>query len=45
MSYWPGLPPFIKRVYRDEIFIAKIEEAVSSFIVDLDKIVSEINKI
>ena len=35
VSYWPGLPLFVKRVHRDEAFILEIEAAVYKFIQDL----------
>jgi hypothetical protein len=31
ISYWPGMPLFIKRAYRDEEMISKIAERVSAF--------------
>jgi hypothetical protein len=31
VSYWPGLPLFIKRVYRDETYIARIKAEVDIF--------------
>lgn len=31
VSYWPKLPPFVKRIYRDEQYIAQIAAAVSQF--------------
>lgn len=31
ISYWPGMPMFIKRAYRDEALIAKIAERVATF--------------
>lgn len=31
MSYWPGLRPFIKRVYRDEEYIKKLSAEVDRF--------------
>lgn len=31
ISYWPGMPLFIKRAYRDEAYIAKLAERVSTF--------------
>lgn len=35
VSYWPGLPPFIKRVYRDEPYIARIKGEVDAFLEEL----------
>lgn len=31
ISYWPGMPLFVKRAYRDEALISKIAERVKSF--------------
>jgi hypothetical protein len=31
VSYWPGMPLFVKRAYRDEALIRKISERVSNF--------------
>lgn len=31
ISYWPGMPMFIKRMHRDEAMIKKIAERVSTF--------------
>lgn len=31
VSYWPGLRPFIKRVHRDEAYIAELAKAVATF--------------
>lgn len=31
ISYWPGLPMFVKRAYRDEVMIRKIAERVKTF--------------
>lgn len=31
VSYWPKLPPFVKRIYRDEPYIAQLAAAVSQF--------------
>ena len=42
MSYWPGLPPLIVRVQRDEDYIAKLAAAVDAFNADLDAVVAAI---
>lgn len=42
VSYWPKLPLFVKRVYRDETYIKKLASAVSQFNDDLDALVSRI---
>ncbi len=31
VSYWPGMPLFVKRAYRDEALIRKISERVTTF--------------
>jgi len=31
VSYWPGMPLFVKRTYRDEALIRKISERVTTF--------------
>jgi len=41
-SYWPKLPPFIKRVYRDEKYIAELSKAVSEFIAEMDELMAKI---
>lgn len=42
VSYWPGLPIFIKRLYRDESKIAEIADAVKTFSRDLLKLQARI---
>lgn len=42
-SYWPKLPPFIKRVYRDEDYIKTLESAVSAFLDEMDELMAKIN--
>lgn len=44
VSYWPGLPPFAKRVYRDEEYIKPLAAAVQTFNDELDEIVEQIQK-
>lgn len=41
MSYWPGLPPFICRVERDEVYIKELGNELQAFIVDLDELVNK----
>lgn len=41
-SYCPGLPPFLKRVERDERYIAKLKVAVTDFCDELDSMVREL---
>lgn len=42
VSYSPGLPIFIKRVRRDESYIARLSEAVAEFNAELAKLVEQI---
>lgn len=35
VSYWPGMPLFIKRTYRDERLISKIAERVEAFYAEM----------
>lgn len=42
VSYWPDLPIFIKRVVRDEAYIATLAAAVSSFNDELNDMVERI---
>lgn len=37
ISYWPGMPLFVKRAYRDEVLIRKIAERVATFHEILDE--------
>lgn len=41
VSYWPGLPIFIKRVWRNNAYISRLSVAVSEFVADVDRIVSK----
>jgi hypothetical protein len=40
--YWPGLPPIIKRAYRDEEYIAALSVAVEAFNAELAEIVAAV---
>lgn len=40
--YWPGMPIFIKRAYRDEAYIAEMSRAVSRFNEELAELVERI---
>jgi len=42
MVYWPKLPPFIKRAYRDEEYIKKLSDAVDAFNDELQATVEKI---
>ncbi len=44
MSYCPKLPPFIKRIYRDEPYIARIAHEVELFNIELQQTVEFIRK-
>lgn len=44
VSYWPTLPIFIKRVYRDEKYIAEIASAVAAFNQELAGVVEAIRQ-
>lgn len=37
ISYWPGMPLFVKRMYRDEVLIRRISERVKTFYEILDE--------
>lgn len=45
VSYWPRLPLFVKRVYRDTEYITKIRREVDEFILELNETIERINKI
>lgn len=42
VAYWPKLPIFVKRVYRDEAFIKKLSEAIDQFNGELDALVARV---
>jgi YqaJ-like viral recombinase domain len=42
--YWPGVPLFVKRAYRDEAFIANLAAEVDRFNDDLDAIVAQMRE-
>lgn len=44
VSYWPGLPLFIKRVERDENLIEKIRDCAEEFNAELDKLEARIRE-
>ncbi|XKF14694.1 YqaJ viral recombinase family protein [Halomonas sp. BLK-85] len=37
VSYWPGMPLFVKRAYRDEAMIRNIAERVEAFYAELER--------
>lgn len=41
VSYWPKLPLFVKRVERDEAYIATLAQAVADFVGELDAFVAK----
>lgn len=42
--YWPGLPLFIKRTYRDEEYIKTLASEIDRFNTDLDAVVAQIRR-
>ncbi|WP_144754741.1 lambda exonuclease family protein [Bartonella saheliensis] len=42
MLYWPDMPPLIKRAYRDEAYISKLEVEIHRFNEALEKMVQHI---
>jgi hypothetical protein len=42
VSYWPGMPLFIKRAYRDEIMIRTIAERVEAFHEEMERRISQV---
>lgn len=44
VAYWPKLPLFVKRVYRDESYIKALAAAVDQFNDELDAIVARIRE-
>lgn len=42
VSYWPGLPLFVKRVYRDEPYIARLKVEVDVFNNELLEVIERI---
>lgn len=44
VSYWPGLPLFAKRVYRDEPYIATIKAEVDAFNNQMLELIERINQ-
>lgn len=41
-SYWPGLPLFVHRVYRDETYIARLAVEVEAFNAELEDVINQI---
>ncbi|MGF7157289.1 lambda exonuclease family protein [Bartonella heixiaziensis] len=44
MLYWPDMPPLIKRAYRDEAYIRKLENEINRFNEDLEMMVQQIKR-
>lgn len=44
VSYWPGLPLFVKRVYRDEPYIARLKVEVDAFNNEMLEVIERINQ-
>jgi len=44
VSYWPGLPLFAKRVYRDEEYIKKLAEAVRVFNAEMEEMIAKVQQ-
>lgn len=44
-SYWPGLPEFCIRVYREPIYIAEMAKAVQQFCDELDALTERLSKL
>jgi hypothetical protein len=44
VAYWPRLPLFVKRVYRDEKYIAHLSEAIDRFNEELQMVVEHIRR-
>ncbi|MET3589891.1 hypothetical protein ABID23_000979 [Bartonella silvatica] len=42
MLYWPDMPPLIKRAYRDDVYIRKLEGAINRFNEELEHMVHKI---
>lgn len=45
VTYWPKLPPLIKRAHRDEIYIAQMSRAVDQFNEELGELVERVRRI
>ncbi len=43
-AYWPAMPLFVHRTYRDEDYIKKLSSAVEAFNEELDRIVEQIRR-
>lgn len=44
VSYWPGLPLFVKRVYRDEPYIARLKVEVDAFNSEMLEVIEQVKQ-
>lgn len=44
VSYWPGLPLFAKRVFRDEAYITRLAEAVRVFNAEMEETIAKVQQ-
>lgn len=44
VSYWPGLPLFVRRVFRDDVYIKQIETAVGVFNGELAQLIDRVRQ-
>lgn len=44
VSYWPGLPLFAKRVFRDEEYIKRLAEAVRAFNAEMEETIAKVQQ-
>lgn len=44
VSYWPGLPLFAKRVFRDEDYIKRLAEAVRVFNAEMEEMIAKVQQ-
>jgi hypothetical protein len=44
VSYWPGLPLFAKRVFRDEDYIKRLAEAVRVFNTEMEETIAKVQQ-
>ena len=42
--YWPGMPLFIKRTYRDEVYLKNLVAELEIFLDDLDNLVAKMDR-
>lgn len=42
VAFWPGLPLFVKRVHRDEVFISRLSVEIDTFLADMAALQAEI---